>query len=76
MDVALTGGYTGSGSNTREFGYIAGAAYERPDIALRVALTYQSSIDFAVDTLENGVLASVTDITLPQSITLDFQSGI
>lgn len=76
MDVSLTGGYTASGSNTREFGYIAGVAYERPEIALRVALTYQSSIDFEIDTLENSALASVTDVTLPQSITLDFQSGI
>lgn len=66
-------------SDTR-FGYILGAAYERPEIALRVALTYESAVKHEFDTTEqfNGspAMETVTEIELPQSLTLDFQSGI
>ena len=37
-------------------GYVLGAAYERPDIALRVALTYNSSIEHSMSTTESGPL--------------------
>lgn len=52
-------------------GYVAGVAYERKDIAMRVALTYSSEIDLALD-------GSVGDLTakMPESVNLDFQSGI
>ena len=33
-------------------GYVVGAAYERPDIALRVSLTYNSKVTHSVDTEE------------------------
>ncbi|QBF31721.1 OmpP1/FadL family transporter [Thalassococcus sp. S3] len=59
-------------------GYVVGAAYEIPDIALRVALTYNSEIEHEFDTRENvapGVV-STTNTTVPQSINLDFQTGI
>lgn len=38
------------------FGYVAGVAYERPDIALRVALTYNSSIEYDFESTETGPL--------------------
>ena len=62
-------------------GWVAGAAYEIPDIALRVALTYQSEIehDFAsTETLAGlpGSLTGTKDVKTPQSVNLDFQSGI
>ncbi len=76
MEVQLSSGYQAQGGNTRSYGYLVGAAYERPEIALRAALTYRSSMDFEIDTTENVAPASVTDVTLPQSITLDFQTGI
>ncbi len=52
-------------------GYVIGAAYERPDIAMRIALTYSSAIDFEL-------AGSVGDLitTMPQSVNLDFQTGI
>ncbi|GGE26839.1 membrane protein [Primorskyibacter flagellatus] len=59
-------------------GYVVGAAYEIPDIALRVALTYNSAIKHDFDTRENiapGVV-STTEVKTPQSINLDFQTGI
>ncbi len=57
-----------SGSGT---GYVAGVAYERKDIAMRVALTYGSAIDLELD-------GSVGDMNakMPKSVNLDFQSGV
>ena len=36
------------------FGYVIGAAYEIPEIAARVSLTYNSSIEHDFDTVETG----------------------
>lgn len=63
------------------FGWLVGAAYEIPDIALRVALTYQSEIEHDFDTTENSPLfpATITgsqDVKTPQSLNLDFQTGV
>ena len=65
------------------YGYLVGAAYERPDIALRVALTYNSKISYDLDT--DRVLDSSPrrhprrhddDVDTPQSVQLDFQTGV
>lgn len=74
-------GYATELSEDFGFGYLVGVAYERPDIALRVALTYNSAITHDFDTVEtfNGaVLASggTTEVETPQSVNLDFQTGI
>ena len=86
-------GYNATFDGDTAFGYQAGFAYERPDIALRVALTYFSEIDHEFDTVENipaavlaglaanGInlpptLATETEITTPEAINLDFQTGI
>lgn len=58
-----------------------GAAFEKPEIALRVAATYHAPINHRFSTRETGPLAplngsSTTPITLPRAINLDFQSGI
>ncbi len=62
------------------YGYLVGAAYARPEIGLRVALTYFSKIDHSLDSDEatsvTGAQATTTDIDTPQSATLDFQTGI
>ena len=62
------------------------AATRFPEIALRVALTYGSRTDITVDSVEThvfdpatggfGTVRSRTDITMPQSVNLDFQTGI
>ena len=60
-------------------GYVVGVAYERPDIALRIALTYSSEIDHSLRTEEVGPFVpttSTTEITTPDSVRLDFQTGI
>ena len=78
--VLILGGlgadYNVTGDRDLAFGYLAGVAYEKPEIALRVALTYHSEIEHELDTLENGVLASVTPIETPKSWNLEFQSGV
>ena len=58
-----------SGSGT---GYVAGVAYERKDIAMRVALTYSSAIHLELAASEGGVLTA----TMPETVNLEFQSGV
>ncbi|MGB0960549.1 MAG: OmpP1/FadL family transporter [Halocynthiibacter sp.] len=80
MNVELNGGvYKGSGARSAAIGYVIGAAYEIPEIAGRVALTYRSETEHDVDTNETlGIPRpqSVTTIKLPKSVNLDFQTGI
>lgn len=61
-------------------GYVLGASYEIPDIALRVALTYNSAIDHSFATVEKIGATTVgtakTDVQTPQSVNLDFQTGV
>jgi long-subunit fatty acid transport protein len=69
-------------------GYLVGAAYEIPDIALRVALTYQSAIDLdftgteeTFDPTSGAAVPSTLRSTafaveFPESLNLEFQSGI
>ncbi len=74
------GPYSLDVDRTYEFGYVAGVAYERPDIALRVALTYHSAIDHDFESTEAfgtfpGPGGTFTT-TIPQSVNLEFQTGI
>ena len=74
--IPFVAGYTADTQSDSGTGYLVGVAYEKPEMALRVALTYNSSIKHDLDTVENGSAASVTDITTPQSLNLEAQSGI
>ena len=70
------------------FGYLVGGAYEIPDIALRVALTYHSAIDLDFTGTEQtfnpatgaaipGTLrATAFAVEFPESLNLEFQTGI
>ena len=57
-------------------GYTVGGAYEIPDIALRVALTYISEIEHEFGTSDNFGSTADTKVTTPQAVNLDFQTGI
>jgi long-subunit fatty acid transport protein len=74
-----TAPYQVTGDRDGGLGWLIGAAYEVPEIALRVALTYNSSIEHELETSESsffGPSTSVTPIETPQSVNLDFQTGI
>lgn len=65
-------------------GFVAGVSWERPDIAARVSLTYQSEIEHDFDTNETvpsaaGLVTlpgSETKIKTPRSWNLEGQTGI
>jgi long-chain fatty acid transport protein len=62
------------------WGGLIGAAYERPDIAMRIALTYNTSISNKLDGTRIDPLGafSFVDAThqSPESLNLEFQTGI
>lgn len=77
--VGATGVYDATYAEDTGTGYLVGAAYERKDIALRVAVTYSSAIALSHDTTIVGVPSAIipaTAYTVPQSVNLDFQSGV
>jgi long-chain fatty acid transport protein len=112
---SLYNGYDAKIKETSGAGWLAGAAFQIPDIALKASVTYRSEIDHDADATETiaiadalgampasqlqGLLASLgntgaamtpallkalaankesgkTKITTPQSVNLDFQTGI
>lgn len=95
-EVALRGlaygpasGYTSNSNPDMDYGYIAGIAYSKPEIALKAALTYRSEIDHDVTISETYPLAGTLagnpaaatqvneyQITTPKSINFDFQTGL
>jgi long-subunit fatty acid transport protein len=74
-------GYSVTLEESSANGFLVGAAYEIPEIALRVALTYNSAIEHEFDTTErlagNIVAAGgTTEVETPESWNLDAQTGI
>lgn len=65
-----------------DLGYVLGVAWEKPEIAARVALTYNSSIthDFAAQeasVFTGGAFINTTFTTeVPESVNLEFQTGV
>ncbi|AXY60868.1 OmpP1/FadL family transporter [Acinetobacter sp. WCHAc010052] len=88
--AAGLGKYNADVDKDSAVGWLAGAAYQIPDIALKASVTYRSEIKHEAATHEYGqsnVLAAVggspvydvetrTKITTPQSVNLDFQTGV
>jgi long-subunit fatty acid transport protein len=71
-------GYNVSLAQDSGVGWLVGAAFERPDIALRLAVTYQSEIDHSFSTVESlaPLATTTTNTTTPQSLNIDFQTGV
>ena len=65
-----------------DLGYVLGVAWEKPEIAARVALTYNSSITHDFQATEASVYTGGNfidaDFTteVPQSVNLEFQTGV
>ncbi|MFK7870398.1 MAG: OmpP1/FadL family transporter [Roseobacter sp.] len=81
--IAFAGNYTVEAEGDYGIGYVAGVAYEMPEIALRVSLTYSSEISHtnnvteAVDTRAGRrTFNNTADFDTPQSLNLEFQTGI
>lgn len=81
------GSYDATIDEDGEFGWLAGIAFQIPDIALKASVTYRSEIDHSTQMNEtfnapslfaglNAVPSKETTITTPQSVNLDLQSGI
>ena len=90
---SLYNGYDAKISEETAWGWLAGMAYQIPEIALKASVTYRSEIDYDANVKETiptlGALAllgqnpatiagaqGTTSITTPQSVNLDFQTGI
>jgi long-chain fatty acid transport protein len=108
---SLYNGYDADIKETGDFGWLAGIAYQIPEIALKASLTYRSEIEHNAEVNENIPIVNLvaanptllfgalgitdpatqqaigqklaalggngkTDITTPQSVNLDFQTGI
>jgi long-subunit fatty acid transport protein len=78
-------GYEVNLSKDSATGYVLGAAYEKPEIALRVAFTYNSAITHKMTATETGPVVAITDplnqatpieVKTPESFNLEFQTGV
>ena len=58
------------------WGALVGAAYERPEIAMRIALTYSTSISNKLDGTTNFATPVTASHQTPESLNLEFQTGI
>jgi long-chain fatty acid transport protein len=76
VSIPAVGGYTLRTNYDSELGYVVGIAWEKPEIAARVALTYNSAITHTLDSLEFGAVAANFDTEVPQSVSLEFQTGV
>lgn len=68
----FTSRYTLTVDKDYKVGYVLGSAYEIPEIAMRLALTYESKIEH--DFRDNT--GTKFDVEIPQAVTLHAQTGI
>lgn len=76
-------GYNANFRKDGETGWLAGMSYQVPEIALKAAITYRSKIKYKLQVDEDifGQPLQLVDsakvaLNTPQSINIDFQSGI
>lgn len=78
----IPGTYSITSTADSSLGYVVGAAIEKPEIAMRVALTYHTKIshDIAISESVAGTahinVASTLKTETPEAFNLDFQTGI
>ncbi|SLJ85063.1 OmpP1/FadL family transporter [Psychrobacter sp. DAB_AL43B] len=85
---SIANGYTTNISADQDYGWLAGVAYSKPEIALQAALTYRSEIEHNTQAAEIYPFAATPglglssnridtiEITTPKSVNFDFQTGI
>ena len=76
-------GYNAIFKQDAAVGWLAGFAYQVPDMVLKAALTYHSKIDHNINVSENILGTPLllldeteTKISTPQSVNLDFQTSV
>jgi long-chain fatty acid transport protein len=74
--IPFVGNYTIETDTQTNLGYMVGAAYQIPEIAFRLGVTYYSAISHDMNTTEFGTIEDKTEIETPQSVNIEFQSGI
>ena len=67
----VLGGYSSTYSKGSDTGYVVGAAYEIPEIALRAAVTYSSATELLLEGTAGDANAKI-----PQSVNIDLQTGV
>lgn len=78
--------YTITGSKSSATGYLFGAAFQKPEIAMKVALTYHAKVKHSMNVVEDSThsvlgglvtnASSTMDFYAPSALNLDFQTGI
>lgn len=81
VNLPFAAGYRGVAHEDASWGYIAGVAYERPEIALRASLTYVSPIEHEMAVTESAAVPGLSGegrvtVHTPRSVILEVQSGI
>lgn len=74
--AALSTGYTVASDRPTDMGLLVGAAFERPAIAMRLSVTYESAIRHRFRALENGQPTAPFTTEVPQALTLNAQTGV
>lgn len=76
-------GYNAKFNRESDVGWLAGLSYQIPEIALKAAITYRSKIKYDIQVDEDIlgqplqlVAPTTTHLETPQSINIDFQTGI
>ncbi|WP_201579091.1 outer membrane protein transport protein [Psychrobacter sp. Pi2-52] len=83
---SIADGYSTHINADQDYGWLAGVAYSKPEIALKAALTYRSEIEHNAQASESYPNADIfslptnsvdsIEITTPESVNFDFQTGI
>ena len=90
VTVPIAQGYQVDTDAEIDFGYVIGVAWEKPEIAARVSLTYNSKISHDLSQTETlnpipippvtpgtvDTFNTTSEIETPQSVNLDFQTGV
>lgn len=84
--ISALDGYDLRIAKNTEYGYMVGAAYLKPEIGLKAAITYRSEIEHDINFSESMPLVGAfglpteqtkrSPLTLPKSVNIDFQTGI
>jgi long-chain fatty acid transport protein len=79
-DVPFLRGYQVTSESQIGYGFLVGAAWERPELGQRISLTYSSEIQNDLPTQESfagrPAVSTETEIDTPESINLEFQTGL